>query len=196
MQTLFSGLTLVTAFIAYLTYRANLRQQEENRIRKEDKELTKQARASLEWAYNVLTANGSQIPPASDRTNWLTSARHLLRQEKIAAQIQSQIYKTVQAEHEDFWRHRFYTALQHDALSNSSYWSSDDEEYPEQIELTSALVVVRFSNWRPGLTDPTDEVDREEILQDRAALAGRAGRSLRAYSALLSQAAERRRTRP
>ena len=102
-KVLISALTLVSVFVAFLAYRANLQKQEEDRVRDADKELLAQAQKSLEWAYNSLTNNGNDIPPKPERLNWLTSARHILRHSKIAKRIRSDTCRTVHAEHEEFW---------------------------------------------------------------------------------------------
>ena len=188
---LVSSLTLVSVFVAFLAYRANLLKQEEDRVRDADKELLAQAQKSLEWAYNSLTDNGTNIPPRPDRLNWLTSARHLLRHGKIAMRIRSDTYKTVHAEHEEYWRHRFYLALDHNSLLSAGYYanaSAEAQPWPENLEVRSALVVVGFSNWPKGVKDPTDEVDRAALLKETEVLKGRAGRGLGAYIARLSEA--------
>lgn len=184
-----SALTPLSIYVAYKAYRSNLRKQEDDRIRDADKELLTQAQKSLEWAYNSLTNDGENIPPKADRLNWLTCARHLLRQKTISRQIQSAIYKTVHAEHEEFWRHKFYIALDHSQLNGAGYYSKQSHDsWPENIEISSAMTVVKFSNWPKEQKDPTDEVDREAILQDKEALVGRAGRGLRSYVHRLSEA--------
>jgi hypothetical protein len=188
-QLVVSSLTLVSVFVAFLAYRASLRKQEEDRVREADRELLGQAQNSLEWAYDSLTDKGASSPPRPDRLNWLTSARHLLRHSKIAKRIQSDTYKIVHAEHEEYWRHRFYLVLNHNSLLSSGYYeNSETQPWPENIEVSSALVVISFSNWPKEHKDPTDEVDRAAILNDTEALKGRAGRGLRAYAARLAEA--------
>lgn len=94
------------------------------------------------------------------------------------------------AEHEELWRHRFYLALDHNNLSSTGYYSqSDDRRWPENIEVSSALVIVSFANWPKGFKDPIEEVDREAILRDGEALKGWAGRGLRAYIESLAKLA-------
>ena len=181
--------TFASVLVAFFAYRANLRKQDEDRVREADKELLAQAQKSLEWAYNSLTNNGTDIPPNAARLNWLTSARHLLRHRKIASSIKSGTYKTVHAEHEEYWRHQFYLALDHSTLRDTDYFSNlETPAWPVNIEVSSALVVVGFSNWPRQLKDPTDEVNQAELLKDIEALKGKAGRGLRDYVALLSEA--------
>lgn len=180
-----SVLTLVSIVIAYLSYRANLKKLNDDRVRERDKELVAQVQKSLQWAHDVLTENGNNVPPRPDRLNWLTAARHLLRAQKIAAQISSETYNTIYAEIEEYWRHRFYIALSHDSLRNRAYFSDkDNPAWPENIEVSSALVIVDFSNWKKDAPDPTDSVDREDLMKNGSGLKGGfAGRGLEAYIA-------------
>lgn len=164
----------------------NLQKQQEDRIRDADKELLLQAQKSLEWAYQSLTDDGMNTPPKSDRLNWLTCARHLLRHQKLADRIISETYRLVHAEHEEYWRHKFYLAMDHNALASTGYFSTGvAEPWPEKIEISSALVVVDFANWPKGQLDPTDEVNRFALAKEGNAYSGRAGRGLRAYAELL-----------
>ena len=184
-----SALTPLSIYVAYKAYKANLDKQKDDRIRDADKELLIQAQKSLECAYNALTDTGKSIPPKASRLNWLTCARHLLRHKKLAERIQSETYKVVHAEHEEFWRHQFYLALDQGDLANERYFTLTNENpWPENIEVTSALVVIAFSNWRTNQKDPTDDIDRGKILADKEALKGFAGRGLRSYIELLDRA--------
>ena len=177
-----SALTLVSIVIAYLAYRTNLRKQREDQVRDNDRELLAQAQKSFQWAYDVLTDNGEHIPPRADRLNWLTSSRHLLRQRKIAKRIDSETYQLVYAEVEEYWRHRFYTALDHPSLRSRGYFADlEKPRWPENLEISSALVVVEFSGWNKERTDPTEEVDREQLLESDALRGGHASRGLRSY---------------
>ena len=102
------GGALDSVWIAQKAYKANLVKQEDDRIRDSDKEILNQSEKSLEWAYEVLTDAGKNLPPRSDRLNWLTCARHMTRHDELASKIKTVTYQTVHAEIEEFWRHRFY----------------------------------------------------------------------------------------
>ncbi len=173
---------LFSIWIAYKAYQANLRKQEEDRVRDADKELLSQTQKSLEWAYNVLTNDGNNIPPSPDRINWLTCARHLLRYNKISEKIIGATYKTVHAEVEEYWRHKFYLALSDTSLMSAAYFKDQSrQDWPEKIEISSAIVVIDFSNWKEGAKDPTDDVDRQKMMTNGNCFKGSAGRGLRAY---------------
>lgn len=177
-----SGLTLVSIVIAFLTYLANLDKINDDRIRERDKEYVSQFKTSLEWSFNSLTANETITPPRADRLNWLTAARHILRSKKLRGSITHPTYVTIADEIEEFWRHKFYLALTDPSLHDWHYFMDKDmPAWPENIEITSALVVIDFSNWKDGMTDPTDSVDREALMNHGAGLAGNAGRGLKTY---------------
>jgi len=173
---------LASIWIAHRAYQANVQKQQEDRVRDADKELLSQAKTSLEWAYNALTQHGDNIPPKSDRLNWLTCARHILRQNEIAERLQGSTYKIVYAEVRDYWQHKFYLALSDIGLLNPAYFrNKENSAWPENIEISSALVIVDFSNWKEGLRDPTDNVDRAAMMADGNCFKGSAGRGLRSY---------------
>jgi hypothetical protein len=179
-----SALTLVSIVIAYRSYRANLEKVSDDRMRDQDKELVSQAQKSLQWAYDVLTSNGDRLPPEANRLNWLTAARHILRAQKLVSQIESDLYKTVFAEIEEYWRHKFYIALSDPIFRNRSYFSDrDNEPWPENIEVKSALIVVGFSNWKKDALDPIDFVEKEDLIADGSALEGPNSRGLVSYIA-------------
>jgi len=90
-----SALTPFSIFITYLAYRANLGKINDDRERERDKEYLSQFKTSLEWSFNALTADGTELPPKADRLNWLTAARHILRAKKIKAQITHLTYLTI-----------------------------------------------------------------------------------------------------
>ncbi len=181
--------TFGSIVVAYLAYKANLAKIEEDRVRDRDKELLAQVKNSFAWAYDVLTDAAKHNPPEASRLNWLTCARHLLRAEKLVKQISSPTYRTVYAEIEEYWRHKFYMTLSHNSLRSWSYYANAAQpEWPENIEISSALVIVDFSNWKTGTTDPTDDVDRDALIKTGAGIkGGSAWRGLEGYIVRLNQ---------
>jgi len=178
-----SALTLASIVIAYLSYQTNLKKLNDDRIREIDKELLAQSKQSLQWAYDVLTDEGRSIPPPADRLNWLTCARHLLRAQDISKHISGQTYKSVYAEIEEYWRHRFYASLGHESLRSHIYFEdTKNAEWPENIEITSAAVIVNFAAWSKITVDPLESVAREDLLNaDSGFRTVAAGRGLESY---------------
>ena len=182
LKILIGGVALGSIYVAYKTYRANIRKQDEDRIRDADKELLAQAKQSLEWAYNALTEGGKNVPPRANRLNWLTAARHLLRHKLLASQIRSETYRTVHFEVEEYWRHLFYLALDHNELLHPDYFQARTAtRSPEYLVPKSAMVVIEFSDWPNDLKDPLDSVDRDAMEQRGHCYRGRAGRGLKRY---------------
>lgn len=174
---------IISIIIAYLGYKSNIKKVNDDRIRETDKELLAQAKQSLKWAYDVLTEEGHRVPPPADRLNWLTCARHLVRVKDISSQLSGVTYKTVYSEIEEYWRHKFYTAIDHECLRNREYFEDVSEvEWPENIEITSAAVIIDFATWNRTAVDPLDSVRRDDLLKAANGLrSAAAGRGLESY---------------
>ncbi len=169
IRTVFSGLTFFSIIIAFISYRSNKKKEERERLIANDKELMAQSIKSMEWAYNALTEDGNNIPPLKDRLRWLTTARHICRHWKIAEQIQTATYKTIHEDHIEFWRHKFYLALDHKSLQSKNYYMDFSNPYgdPDFISIDSAIVINIFSSWEKTKTDPLDEfrdIDQSSII--------------------------------
>ena len=182
VKVVIGGGALFSVGIAYKAYKANLLKQDEDRARDSDKELLTQSQKSLEWAYDVLTNIGKNLPPDPDRLNWLTCARHIKRHDELALKIKSATYRTVHADIEEFWRHRFYVALNNESLMKASYYGSVHTSTPqEQIELISALVVLTFARWKEDAVDPLDIVEKADLIGSGDVFKSAAGRGLQSY---------------
>lgn len=155
-----SAVAAIAALIGLvLTYLSNRSTQQA----KTYEAIRSQAEKSLAAAYDVLTNGGTSIPPAQNRLNWLTAARHILRYKKLKLKLRG-VHQTVVDEVEEYWRHRMYLAVA--PLERAfGYYSPrqnlmepDEESELEEIDAKSALVVLMFAEWPPDLTDPLDEV--------------------------------------
>lgn len=155
------GVLSMGTMSAYRTYK-----DERQWIR--DEKYSEQAQRSFEWAYDALTDGGKNVPPLPHRLNWLTSARHILRAQKISQLIGSPEITILLQEHEEYWRHQFFLALEHPQLSQSSYFASPSGVGRSVgrpvgqlgIHEMSALVVVKFSRWKEGAEDPLKQVTK------------------------------------
>jgi hypothetical protein len=193
-KVIISCATFFSIAVAYSAYRANLKKIAEDRARDSDKELLAQVKNSFEWAYDVLTDEGKNIPPKANRLSWLTCARHLLRAEKLVKQISSPTYRTIYAEIEEYWRNKFYLALSDESLRYRQYYADETRpEAPVNIEITSALVIIGFSQWKDGVADPTKEVDRAALINSVCNMVGvGAAGGLSSYIRYLDQIREQR----
>lgn len=180
VNALFAGFALAgVALSANFARRAFVAERQWNR----DEKFSEQIQKSFQWAYDVLTDEGKTIPPSADRLKWLTSARHLLRAQKLMKQVKTLEWTTIVEDHEEFWRHKFLLALEHEELIYWGYYSGGMGKHMlmEKIEVTSAMVIIDFGNWRKGRPDPTDDVNREELIANGNPYAGLAGRGLQSY---------------
>lgn len=135
-------------------------------------EILAQASTSLEYAFNVLTASGQNMPPERNRLNWLTCGRHLIRYRALKGRL-SGVHLEICAEREEFWRYQFYRCLR--PLERSfGYFDQATTYTPEEgeviIDIKSALVVLAFAEWPKDLGDPLDTVTADEVLKGREAL--------------------------
>ncbi len=167
VSAIFAGVSaLVAAAAIYFPWRIQNSQ-----------EILNQAVLSLERAYAALTNNGTETrPPAADRLNWLTSARHIERYKKLKAKLTFATHHTVCEEHEEYWRHKMYVCL--DAPNEFSLAYYKEKRHPEKragIEPRSALVIHEFATWPEGREDPMDKVDAKAIMKRNEALKGNFG---------------------
>ena len=146
-----------------------------------DQQLFQQAILALERAYGALTNNGQQItPPAPDRLNWLTSARHLLSYKSLKSRLKTKLYCALCEEHEEFWRHQFYLSLNMHKIHDPAYYDrGPPPELRPQIEPRSAIIIYSFASWPKSKVDPIDAVDIRTLLQESDPLKGNHG--LREY---------------
>ncbi len=190
-RTFIGGFTLLSIYLAYRTYSSNKSKQEEDRQLDRDREILNQAVTSLEWAHETLTDGTSSGPPKADRLNWLTAARHISRYYALKKLVVTETYSLVLSEKEEYWRHRFYMLLDDSTLGNRTYFmNTSDPVWPENIEITSAMVITNFSNWPKKTVDPLNEIERETLIREGQPFSGKCGRGLESYYAALEEAKE------
>ncbi|MCP3658164.1 hypothetical protein [Herbaspirillum sp.] len=130
---------------------------------KRNDRLVREAILTLERAYEALIGEERQIPPPSNRLNWLTTARLLESYSKLKNQIfLDDTQKLVLAQNEEHWRHKFYLALE-SLTVNFGYYQGGSSGV---IEKRSALVVIAFSNWPEGKVDEIDQLKLEDLIND------------------------------
>ena len=188
LRTIFAGATPISVLIAFMVLRTNKKKQNEDRDISYDKEIITQAIKSLEWGFASLTIDKSSNMPHPVRLNWLTSARHILRYNKLRDTVKTNTYKIICAEHEEYWRHKFYLLFKNNNFMFGSYFTNSDKpKYPENIELRSAMVLSIFSQWNNETSDPILELD-EAALIDQKPFKGDLGTGIEHYYNILSDA--------
>ncbi|MBU5612177.1 hypothetical protein [Geomonas azotofigens] len=163
----FSGIALAVAVLTYLhnVTKFNL----ENHDKKSDKYLN-EAVGALERAFLIFTdANTNTSPPRPDRLNWLTTARIIESYKSLKQKVTSLEHNVVLKEHEEYWRHKFYTALGSDEMLAPGYFAKPKEKQCfdtdfENLDLTSLAVVYNFAEWKHNYQDPLDSVDAAKML--------------------------------
>lgn len=167
LSSLFAGLSALAAVAAiYFPWRTQKSQR-----------FLDQSTLSLERAYEVLSSNGQIIqPPAPDRLNWLTTARHLERYQRLKELIKCEEHQLVCEEHEEYWRHRFHVCLNGSKPIMLGYYQENLlSEGQLGIEPKSAIIVHDFAKWPDGKNDPVDLADIESILNRENFLKGNSG---------------------
>lgn len=131
-----------------------------------DRELLGQLILTLERSYASLRMPGSTDNPNRDRLGWLTAARHLLGYKELKKDLKTKLYRTLCNEHEEYWRHQFYVIL--GKIDSDAFFSCADAKAmtKENIEPTSAALVLAFSAWPTDRKDPLDEVSFEAIVKE------------------------------
>lgn len=145
-----------------------------------DSEVFKEAVLALERAYRSLMQGVDPANrPASDRLNWLTSARHIESYKSLRDSLKTYLYRRLCQEHEEHWRHEFYLRISKDRIYQVSYYESGP------IEPRSAIVIHGFAAWKKERMDPIDKLDFETLFQESELLQGNYG--LRDYLAKFPQ---------
>ncbi|MFP1681401.1 hypothetical protein ACLD0W_02755 [Alloalcanivorax sp. C16-1] len=101
--------------------------------------------------------------PVSDRLQWLTSARHIMRYYDAKKRIKTKPYQVLVENMEAVWRHDFYKALDFPDVMRGRYFYHDEDGgiYPP-----SAMIVAEFSAWKEGSRDPVEDYDVENFLSN------------------------------
>ena len=163
----FAGISALTAAAAiYFPWRVQNSQ-----------EILHQSILSLERAFAAISKNGQEVsPPEPDRLNWLTAARHLEQYRKLKARLTLKTHQIVCEEHEEYWRHQFYSCLNTSPLLSAAYYREKTKpDKHAQIEPKSAIIIHNFAKWPEDRDDPIEKVDVAEILARGDVLKGNYG---------------------
>ena len=190
-RTIFSGVALLSIAIAFFSLRVAKYKYKEESEMSHDKEVIAQAKLSLEWAFEALEYDSELKMPKPDRLMWLTSARHILRYYELRDSLKTKIYKTICAEHEEYWRHKFYLMFSNPNFMFGSYFTDSSKPgYPENIELRSAMVLSVFSQWNETAEDPIDAISKQSLVS-KEPYRGRMGQGLEHYQKILEDSLEK-----
>lgn len=180
VNALFAGLAFGGVLISiHVTRKANIEQGQLDR----DEKILEQICKSYQWAYDVLNEKKflEDGPPRADLLAWLTCARHLLRAKSLKKSLRTELFQTMQAEQEEYWRTKFYTLLDHQDLSFERYYLDyrDSRLGNEYLDYRSVLVVAEFIASNRDHADPIDSVELVQAAPDWTT--SNVGRGLKQY---------------
>jgi hypothetical protein len=146
--------------VALITWIWNIRRQANEDWLKESKDY-------FAKAYETLDVLNSDGLPENDRNRWLTCARLLSAAQAIGKRIDSNPYKELFIEAEQFWRFKFYDlTLDKDDKYTEDYYAqklehllSFGEGDRAPLDKKSLAVIYRFVKWPDDLEDKLAAVE-------------------------------------
>jgi len=162
--------------IVSIDHPAGQRQEESQRI--EAMNHFQDATKSLERAFDTFVDR--EGAPISDRLVWLTVGRLILSARAIAARIELPSVKEMYEAEEEYWRRRFYNAIQamtiQSPLPNPDWFRQGEQRLPGNIiDEQSIKVIFDFTEWPQGQPDPFDAIARYTDAELGPLRGGRAG---------------------
>ena len=151
-----------SAIVAFFLYRLNLKRHKDEDAYKESNTFLKEAINNLERAFEIFTDNGTSIsPPRNDRLLWLTTARMILRFNKLRSRISISEHIDIVDEHEEYWRFQFYKLLDKNKSNfTKTYFNPSGKPHSgDCVARNSMAVIFSFARWKEGAKDPMDAVD-------------------------------------
>lgn len=96
-----------------------------NRRDRESKNHLDQAILTLQRAHAALTNDGQCEHARPDRLVWLTAARHIETYKVLKRGVTEPSHKVLCEDHEEYWRHRVYLAINMHALHQPGWYDED-----------------------------------------------------------------------
>lgn len=168
---LFGGINALFAALAFaaVAYSSHLARKvyQSDRQHSQDALYVEQVKSSFEWAYKVFSDDDTAKYPRQNREIWLTAARHLVRAQQIAENIESPVYKLIAEEQREYWRHKFLRLVTATEVAWPNqlhlYLMSDapGRDGENVIEPISVKVILSFSRWNDERTDPINWVKEQ-----------------------------------
>jgi hypothetical protein len=153
-----------SAITAYRLYRANLERHAQEDRRATSEKFLDESVTLLSRSYETFTRLG-ETPPKNDRLLWLSTARMIIRFQRMREKITESDHQAIADEHEEYVRLKFYTVLEgsKDQLTLDYFLPDGDRYSAESIARASVAVIFDFSGWREGMEDPMSTVDDKEL---------------------------------
>ncbi|MCC7312416.1 MAG: hypothetical protein IT510_14350 [Sulfuritalea sp.] len=165
IQTIGSTAVAFSAIVAFCVYLSNIRRHRQEDKRKASETFLKESTSLLDRAYEIFVQDGMD-PPANDRLLWLSTARMIVRFQKMRKRISEADHIAVVDENEEYARGRFSSLLRQnqDNFSREYFCSSSDLYCADNVSRKALVVVFGFARWREDIPDPLSEVDDIELL--------------------------------
>lgn len=153
-----------SAAIAFSIYRANVLRHRQEDDRKASETYLKESISLLDKAYEIFVQAGTD-PPANDRLLWFSTARMIVRFQKMRKRISEADHIAVIDENEEYTRGRFSGLLRRnrDNFSRQYFCPSGDLYSANNVSRKSLAVVFGFARWREDIPDPLSEIDDVEL---------------------------------
>jgi hypothetical protein len=169
VQTIGSIATALSATVAFTVYLSTVKRHRTDDARKASDTYKDEALSVLEKAYATFTQQ-SDTPPVNDRLLWLSTARMIVRFQKLREKVTELDHTAVIDENEEHIRLKFYTLLGRNSQNFSrEYFCPDGNRYDAiNIERRSIAVIFGFARWREGMQDPLNSIDDIDLFARRA----------------------------
>ncbi|MDZ7662951.1 hypothetical protein [Thiohalophilus sp.] len=161
-QTIGSLAIAGSAIVAFFLYRLNQARHSHEDKYKASETFLKESIRILERSYEIFTDNGKHIfPPRNDRLLWLTTARMILRFDRLKSRITENEHKEIIDEHEEYWRFQFYKLMDfNNSNFTKAYFCPSGNQYDaDTIAINSIAIIFSFAKWKEGNEDPLRAVD-------------------------------------
>lgn len=169
IQTIGSIATAFAATIAFAVYLSTVRRHQKEDSRKASETYMREALSVLEKAYETLTQQGDN-PPANNRLLWLSSARMIVRFQKLREQVTESDHAKVVDENEEYVRLKFSILLRRNTANfTREYFCAGNNQYDgANIHRKSMALIFGFARWKKDIPDPLDAIDDIELFASGA----------------------------
>jgi hypothetical protein len=164
IQTLGSIAIAFSATVAFGVYLSTVRRHQREDARKVSETCLREALSVLEAAYDTFVRLGD-APPANDRLLWLSTARMIVRFQKLREKVTEPDHIAVVNENEENARLRFYVLFEENRenFTREYFCVGGDQNSGENIHPKSMGVIFSFSRWRADIPDPLQDIDDIEL---------------------------------
>jgi hypothetical protein len=168
-QTIGSFVIAISSLLALSLYRQASKKLKVQYADKASIEHLKQALKFIESAYSIFTANKVGSLPPNQKLLWQTTARLIVRYEKIKKYITVSKHRIILQEHDEFWRIQFNELLDfHQKSLTIDYFKGEEDHLLAEINRQSIAIIFDFSSWQDSNYDVLKKVDDLELLTNGA----------------------------